>query len=201
MAGNRPKYYWDSCVFIAHLKKERDKYPVEVPIIEKLMASNSIADNAVIGSQLVRIEVLEWELTAPAKKSFDAFYSQGDNLIWDVDGRVATIAREIRDYYKENPIMVGKGEQKNPRGIKTPDAIHLATAILHKVDVFHTLDNGGQDGFSLLKLGDRVANKFDLKIEKPTLNREGEGESTGDEKESEHVADLFDNESEFEDSN
>ena len=164
MSGRVPiKYYWDSCVFLAHLKKETDKHPKSIPIIAELMNLNKLGESTVVGSQVVRIEVLEFNLDAEQRASFGQFYS-GKNQIWDVDSRVADLSREIRDFYKRNPIVMPNG---NKRGIKTPDAIHLATAINHNVDEFHTLDGGGQDGFSLLSLGDTVAGKYALDIRRP----------------------------------
>ena len=47
-----------------------------------------------------------------------------------VDIRVAAIAHDLRNYYA----LAG-------RTLKSPDAIHLATAILYRADEFHTFDD------------------------------------------------------------
>jgi predicted nucleic acid-binding protein len=49
-----------------------------------------------------------------------------------VDIRVAGIAHDLRN---DSAVKGGKI-------LKTPDSIHLATAILHRADEFHTFDDG-----------------------------------------------------------
>ena len=167
MSGEVPRFYWDSCVILAYLKNEVDKHGESIPHIRKILSDNRAKKNQIIGCQIVRTEVFEYKLSSKAEESFRGFYSYGKNQIWDVDGRIAMLAREIREHYSRHPIILttAKGKE-NRRGIKTPDAIHLATAIHNKCDVFHTLDDGGQDGFSLLLLDGNVAG-HDLKISKP----------------------------------
>jgi len=185
MSGKRPKYYWDSCVFLAFLKNEVVKHPVEVPIIGELMAANSTGGNTVLGSQMVRLEVLEWSLGPDARRSFDAFYQQNYNDIYDVDSRVATLAREIRDYYKASPI-----DPMKTRTMGLPDAVHIATAIIHNADEFHTLDGGGQDGFSLLALSGNVAG-YDLTICPPRLPAESVSEEEATDEDGGEFLNLF----------
>ena len=48
-----------------------------------------------------------------------------------MDIRVASIAHDLRNHY----VMSGV------RTLKSPDAIHLATAILYRADEFHTFDD------------------------------------------------------------
>jgi hypothetical protein len=49
-----------------------------------------------------------------------------------MDIRVAAIAHDLRNHYAE----------KSGRILKSPDAIHLATAVLNRVDEFHAFDEG-----------------------------------------------------------
>ena len=124
-------------------------------------------ENQIIGSQFIRLEVLQFTLSQKAEDSFLGFYQYGKNQIWDIDGRVALLAREIVDYYKCNKqVRTTRKGKTVEKSIKAADAVHLATAILHRVDVFHTLDDGGQDGFSLLELNGSVAG-HSLAISKP----------------------------------
>jgi len=53
--------------------------------------------------------------------------------------------------------------------VETPDAIHLATAITYEADEFHTLDGAGKKKRStdLLKLGTKIAGRYNLLICKP----------------------------------
>ncbi len=59
-------------------------------------------------------------------------------------------------------------------GVATPDALHLATAIIHEADEFHTFD-GGDDNktLGLLGLSGNVAG-HKLKIDKPPQPPQGE---------------------------
>ena len=37
MSGNKMnKFYWDACIFFAHLKQEKNKHPDSIPAISKL---------------------------------------------------------------------------------------------------------------------------------------------------------------------
>jgi PIN domain len=67
-----------------------------------------------------------------------------------MDSKCAGLAHDIRDHY------VAAGN----KGIKTPDAIHLATAILYRATEFHTFDE------RLLDLSGNVGG-HGLKICKP----------------------------------
>ena len=82
-----------------------------------------------------------------------------------MDRRIAEISHEIRNFYQI---------QKQIDGIKTiavPDAIHLATAISLNCTCFYTFDgDGGQklgEPRALLLLGNKIADKYNLRIEKP----------------------------------
>lgn len=164
MAGkNTPTYYWDSCILIALLQDEIKKHPHSIPAIQELSKHNSIGNISIIGCQLIQIEVGDWKFNEEQEASFQDFYIHDNNELFDVDIRIAQVSREIRGYYFRNPINPPKG---NPRGPSIPDTIHLAAAIVRKADEFHTLDAGGQDGFSILQLSGNVAG-YDLKICRP----------------------------------
>ncbi|EDN68925.1 hypothetical protein BGP_4208 [Beggiatoa sp. PS] len=48
-----------------------------------------------------------------------------------VDKRIASLAHDIRNFYQQN--------KTNAINIKTPDAIHLASAIHYQADQFHNV--------------------------------------------------------------
>ncbi|HEX8165602.1 MAG TPA: PIN domain-containing protein [Beijerinckiaceae bacterium] len=54
-----------------------------------------------------------------------------------MDGKVASLAHDIRDHY------MARAAEFGGKTLSTPDAIHLATAILYRADEFHTFDNDG----------------------------------------------------------
>jgi hypothetical protein len=54
-----------------------------------------------------------------------------------IDSKCASLAHDLRNYYElKKPAFDGKI-------LSLPDAIHLATAILYRVNEFHTFDNDG----------------------------------------------------------
>jgi len=71
------------------------------------------------------------------------------SFVLNVDIRVSQLASQIRDYYKQSHI-----------NLKTPDAIHLASALITKASAFHTFEDG------LLRLTGNVAG-HNLTISKP----------------------------------
>jgi hypothetical protein len=54
--------------------------------------------------------------------------------------RIINKGSELRDYYQRRRTIVG-----GP-GLSTPDSVHLATAILYRVDEFHTFDERDKPG-------------------------------------------------------
>ena len=81
---------------------------------------------------MTRTEVLECRLTDEAKHLFDGALQRRNVQLIAQDIRVADLSHEIRNYYQ------AKGTK-----LSSPDAIHLATAILYRANEFHTFDNGG----------------------------------------------------------
>jgi len=80
----------------------------------------------------------------------------------DADPRVMDRASAIREYHEAR-------KQK----VKTPDAIHLATAVLYRADEFHTMDGLQKDGSKhrkLLALSGDVGG-YNLKIVHPYPRR------------------------------
>jgi hypothetical protein len=67
------------------------------------------------------------------------------------DTKVAALAHDLRDHYaKVAPASGGKT-------LSVPDAIHLATAIHHRANEFHTFDNDGSSkSLGLLPLSGNV---------------------------------------------
>jgi hypothetical protein len=54
-----------------------------------------------------------------------------------MDIKIAQVAHDLRNYYSE------KRDQYGGKTLSTPDAIHLATAIIYRVTEFHTFDQDG----------------------------------------------------------
>ena len=71
------------------------------------------------------------DLTKDLQDKFTALLKRKDVLPVNVDRTISRLAGEIRDYYR------GQSPKQSIQGM---DAIHLATAILYKVDEFHTFE-------------------------------------------------------------
>lgn len=82
-----------------------------------------------------------------------------------MESKIAAVAHDLRDYYSNRKAEFGG------KTLSTPDAIHLATAIIYRVSEFHTFDNDGDaKSLGLLPLsGDVGGNR--LIICKPEVTR------------------------------
>jgi predicted nucleic acid-binding protein len=122
-----PIYYWDSCLFLAWLKDEERKAG-EMDGVRDIIQRMKRRDAKVMTSVLTTIEVLSSRIPVGMDTLFKDLIKRLNRQ--SVDIRVAAIAHDLRNYYA----LAG-------RSLKSPDAIHLATAILYRADEFHTFDD------------------------------------------------------------
>jgi predicted nucleic acid-binding protein len=128
-------YAWDTSVFLAWLAEETaaplDDIAAVVEQIDKREAN-------LIVSVTVYSEVLEAKHSAEQMEAFKKFLKRSNVIVVDTTLAVAEKAMQIRSKGLNQP---GKRRKKTQaRKIGTPDATHLATAILWKADVLHSLD-------------------------------------------------------------
>jgi predicted nucleic acid-binding protein len=88
-----------------------------------------------ITSVLTSVEVLASKLPVGMDRLFNDFMKRLTRVA--MDSKCAALAHDIRNYYAE------RAKENAGKTLSTPDAIHLATAILYRVDEFHTFDNDG----------------------------------------------------------
>ncbi len=119
---------WDSSVLISHLDGDRGKNPGRKGIISPVVSAIENGSYKLLVSTLLYTEILACKMPDGAIIKLDQFL-QNKSLVtvMAVGIKVAKKARSIRN--------------KMP-SIRTPDAIHLATAIIGKANVFHTFDGG-----------------------------------------------------------
>lgn len=142
MADPAPHYYWDTCVFIAHLNEDRAAYG---PLIDDIKQFLSEAQSGKCFIYCSTITIAEITRANAAKSTHDSFLSFLDDFKSAVipispDPNVMALASELRSltYVKTG------GERK----LLTPDAIHLASAVTLvdvygvKLEAFHTFDSG-----------------------------------------------------------
>jgi predicted nucleic acid-binding protein len=124
----KPKYYWDSCAIIAWLMGEKHAAG-ELEGFEEIVKQVENGKAVLFTSALTKSEVLEGRMTPEQKETFSELFQRKNLVLVEITDRVLTLSKEIREW--------------NPK-ISTPDAIHLATAILYEADEFHTTDGGGK---------------------------------------------------------
>lgn len=128
MPGNSPIYYWDTCLFLAWLKDEERKSG-EMDGVREIIERSSRRDVKIITSVLTSVEVLSTKVPVGMDTLFAGLVRRIGRISMDI--RVASLAHDLRNHYA----------QKGGKTLSTPDAIHLATAILYRADEFHTFDN------------------------------------------------------------
>jgi predicted nucleic acid-binding protein len=126
MPGANPLYYWDTCLFLAWIKDE-ERRSGEMDGVREVIERSKKRDCIIMTSALTSVEVLQSTIPAGVAAMFGGLMKRLTRA--GIETKVAQLAHDIRDHYL-----------KEGRSIKTPDALHLATAILHRADEFHTFD-------------------------------------------------------------
>lgn len=149
MTTGRELIYWDCCVLLSWIKGEVRPDDVQARLQE---VAQAVAEGRtrLITSVLTHVEILQSKLSAEARGKYEeAFQRRGVHAL-SVDIKIAALASKIRDYYNDK------------KKLKTPDAIHVATAILYGADELQTFDHS-----DLLRLDGNVAGEYPLKIVVP----------------------------------
>ncbi|MCC8984116.1 type II toxin-antitoxin system VapC family toxin [Bradyrhizobium acaciae] len=98
-------------------------------------------DAKIVTSVLTITEVLESRLPAGMKSLMEGLMKRVIRVGMDI--KVAKMAHDLRDYYMQRTTEFGG------KTLSVPDAIHLATGVLSRVNEFHTFDGGKTGGKSL----------------------------------------------------
>lgn len=134
MAGDNPLYYWDTCLFLAWINDE-SRPSGEMDGVREVIARHRRREIKIVTSVITQVEVLESKIPVGMNNIFVEFLRRLNRV--SVDVKVASLAHDLRDYYTL------RADQNGGRTLSTPDAIHLATAILYRADEFHTFDGRG----------------------------------------------------------
>jgi|SRR3954468_10874151 predicted nucleic acid-binding protein len=126
-----PVIYWDSCIYITWLMDDKTYGEATLAAISERLRENAAGKNMVITSTITLIEVLACKIPQDAERQFRQSFRGGDQIAYDVDAAIALKARELRAHY-----LTTSG-----RKLATPDAIHLATAIVYNADYLYTFDD------------------------------------------------------------
>lgn len=137
--------FWDSCVFYAFFRDERQSHDVDS--IAQYLQEARDGKHRIYASSLVFAEVVPSAITRPDIGTFQDFIDdfQGAVVVVSPSPNVMLAAGRLRDLpYK-------KGNSPGRR-LSTPDAIMLAScldvmdAMRVKIDFFHTFDDGKKRG-------------------------------------------------------
>lgn len=158
MPGSSPVYYWDACLFLAWIKDE-ERPTGEMDGVREIIDLSKKRDATIMTSVLTTVEVLSAKIPAGMDTLFQQLMRRVRRV--GIDTKIVTLAHDIRNHYT---IMGGKT-------VATPDAIHLATAIIWRATEFHTFDLlGSRQSLGLIPLsGDVAGNR--LIICKPKAKR------------------------------
>ena len=158
MPGSNTVYYWDTCLFLAWLKDE--ERPVgEMDGVREVIERSKRREVKIMTSVLTTVEVLSAKIPSGMDTLFQQLMKRVNRV--GIDLRVASLAHDVRSHYAR---VGGKT-------LSTPDAIHLATGILYRVDEFHTFDEAGsRNSLGLIPLSGNVAGNR-LTICKPEARR------------------------------
>ncbi|HTU92066.1 MAG TPA: PIN domain-containing protein [Gemmataceae bacterium] len=121
-------YAWDSGVFIAWLCEEATAPLGDIDLVVREIDGGRA--NLIL-SVMTYSEILESKYSKDQLNKLDLFLRRSNVITVNTTIPIAQKAAQIRD--------AGLSEEKK---IRTPDATIIATAILHKAHVLHTLDKG-----------------------------------------------------------
>ena len=138
-------YYWDACAYLAWLKNEEAAYGKDsIDALGKIIKENFERKAEIATSTITIIEVLSSSLAEEQEKRFRASFRPTNHVMYDVDPPIAFKAREFRERLLKD--VSGKK-------LPTPDAIHLATAVICRASAFITFDDGKKNKHSFGLLG------------------------------------------------
>jgi predicted nucleic acid-binding protein len=128
MAKTKPRYCWDTSIFLAWFKNEPiSETPGMRAVIDEITSKRAI----LVVPVTVYTEILEHHNSPDVMKAFRDFLKRSNIQVVNITMGLAEKAESIRT----------KGErERKARKIKTPDALYLACAIKAEVDMLHSAD-------------------------------------------------------------
>lgn len=165
MSGTKPIYYWDTCLFLAWINNETTRKPGEMDGVAGVLDRFRKREVSLITSVITLVEISSAKLPAGIGGLVEDVMQRPNFTKLAVDIRVAKLARDLRNHYLDRAAQYGG------KTLTLPDAMHVATAIIYRVNELHTFDGKDQpkiNSLGLLPLSGDVAGHA-LKICKPPL--------------------------------
>nr|WP_255453606.1 PIN domain-containing protein [Novosphingobium sp. Gsoil 351] len=156
MIKHPPRIYWDACAWISYINKEmpgpgKNFTDARFDMCRETLKAAEAGEIEIVTSAFTLAEVCKRapDPTSPAI-NLPAFFDQSYILLVPVDKAIGQRAQNLQ--------LAGLF------GVKPPDAVHLASALVHSVPVLHSFDTDLLDLDMRLTLDD--GNQ--LKICRPT---------------------------------
>jgi predicted nucleic acid-binding protein len=106
-----------------------EKHPAYWLLLRPMWLKSATGDIQIISSELALLETL----VAPLKNADSVLVTAYETLLWSTEMQLIPITRAI---------LREAAQLRAQINLKTPDAIHAATAIAHGCSIFLTNDNG-----------------------------------------------------------
>ncbi|MBV8895030.1 MAG: PIN domain-containing protein [Acidobacteriaceae bacterium] len=136
--ATKPRFYWDACMWIALIKREQTRFEACAHVIEQAQRGEvEIWTSAFTYAEVFKRSCsgLSVGIDPTDDKPFEDYLEQDFVTLIQVDADVGRAARRL---LREHVVLA-----------KPQDAIHLASALLQNVHIFHTFDRDnllGLDG-------------------------------------------------------
>jgi predicted nucleic acid-binding protein len=127
-----PLLAWDSCTFLAWFNDEEDK---PLAVIDYLLRQIADGKASLLISAISCVEVLDQAGTSDAGTKFKQFAIRPNVIRASADWRIAEKAAEIRQ-----KVTAEVAAGRMARGVKAPDALIVATAVVYRATELHTFD-------------------------------------------------------------
>ncbi len=171
MAGSKIEY-WDSCIFLALLKRETNHEPGELAWLEQQAHRFDNGELVLATSSITITEILAAGFDDIQNTRIKAMYQRDNFVFIDASRRVCELASDIRNFYLKNPV---KPESNKSWNVATPDAIHIASAITLNQRAAQTVrlltfdcnDKPKTKELGLTGLSGLIANQYPLEIVRP----------------------------------
>jgi predicted nucleic acid-binding protein len=165
VASRETLLYWDACIFIAWLKNEKRKEG-DMAGLNSAVVDLQRGRATVLTSVVTRTEIRQIAITRDHLKTFEGLFDGGPKFrSVDVTPAIADLAGQIRLHY----LQQSKRDGRPP--LQLPDALHIATALIHEAAVLHTFDeadNKKNKSRGLISLNGEEVAGYRLRIEKPS---------------------------------
>jgi hypothetical protein len=164
--------YWDSCIFLALLKRETNHELGELDYILDQAARFDRNELVLVTSTIAVTEILDAGFNHEQKSAIEAMFLRTNFVFVEANLAACRLASEIRSYYVTNPVITPSPKHL---GVTTPDAIHLASAIIAgnkkgavKLLTFDCADKPKRRELGMTRLNGMVANRYPLTIFRPS---------------------------------